>query len=110
MEKFVRGDVVVIPFPFSDLSSSKKRPALIIAVLSGNDYIFAQITSTARFDSYTLSLKKEDFAKGKLVHLSLIRANKLFTGDSSLISYKTGSLPKGKVEEVQETLIKILTT
>ena len=45
MGKFVKGDIVVIPFPFSDLSSSKRRPALVLAGLKGNDIILCQITS-----------------------------------------------------------------
>ncbi len=40
MERFIKGDVVVIPFPFSDLSQAKRRPALILAPLKGNDVIF----------------------------------------------------------------------
>ena len=39
MGKFIKGDVVVLPFPFTDLSNAKKRPALIISDLNGNDYI-----------------------------------------------------------------------
>ncbi len=35
MGKFVKGDVVVVPFPFSDLSDNKKRPALVVAALTG---------------------------------------------------------------------------
>lgn len=41
MERFVKGDVIVLPFPFTDLSSAKRRPAVIIADLKGNDYIYA---------------------------------------------------------------------
>jgi mRNA interferase MazF len=43
--KFIKGDVVVIPFPFSDLTQSKRRPALVIAELEGDDLILCQITS-----------------------------------------------------------------
>ena len=50
MEEFVKGDVVVLPFPFSDLSNSKKRPALVVANLEGEDIILCQITSKARID------------------------------------------------------------
>ena len=39
MEELVKGDVVVLPFPFSDLSASKKRPALVVATLRGDDII-----------------------------------------------------------------------
>jgi len=42
MERFVRGDVVVVPFPFSDLTQAKRRPALVIAELEGNDLILCQ--------------------------------------------------------------------
>jgi len=45
MAKFVKGDIVVVPFPFSDLSNSKRRPALVIADLTGDDVILCQITS-----------------------------------------------------------------
>ncbi len=52
MAKFVKGDVVVIPFPFSDLSQSKRRPALVIAELEGDDLILCQITSQTILDNY----------------------------------------------------------
>lgn len=45
MARFVKGDVVVVPFPFSDLTSAKRRPALILAELEGDDRILCQITS-----------------------------------------------------------------
>jgi mRNA interferase MazF len=41
MAKFIKGDVVVIPFPFSDLTTVKRRPALVIASLKGNDIILS---------------------------------------------------------------------
>ncbi len=43
MEKFVKGDVVVIPFPFSDLSASKKRPALVVSNITGDDIIIYNV-------------------------------------------------------------------
>jgi hypothetical protein len=52
MERPVKGDIVVIPFPFSDLSASKKRPALVVASLTGDDVILSQITSAAKNDQY----------------------------------------------------------
>jgi mRNA interferase MazF len=45
MGKFVKGDVVIIPFPFTDLSDRKKRPAFVVADLPGDDIIVCQITS-----------------------------------------------------------------
>ena len=45
MARFVRGDVVVVPFPFSDLTQTKRRPALVLKDLPGEDLILCQITS-----------------------------------------------------------------
>lgn len=45
MARFVSGEVVVLPYPFTDLSSSKVRPALVLASLTRGDVILCQITS-----------------------------------------------------------------
>lgn len=58
MGKFVKGDVVVAPVPFSDLSNSKRRPALVVATLTGDDVILCQITSQNVADSYAVPFKK----------------------------------------------------
>ncbi|WP_217177987.1 hypothetical protein [Methanoplanus limicola] len=44
MEKFVKGEVLAVPFPFSDLSDFKRRPVLVIATPEGEDIIVCQIT------------------------------------------------------------------
>jgi mRNA interferase MazF len=56
MEKFVKGDVVVIPFPFSDLSNYKKRPALVIANSFGEDIILAQITRSINLNNFSIKI------------------------------------------------------
>ena len=87
MEKFIKGDVVILSFPFSDLSSSKKRPALILADITGDDYIMIQITSKNIRDNYAISLSKTDFSFGSLNQESNLRPNKIFTLDQKLILY-----------------------
>lgn len=64
MERFVKGDVVVIPFPFSDLSGSKKRPAFVLADLPGDDFILCQITSQNAWDTYAIALESSHFISG----------------------------------------------
>jgi len=54
MAKFIKGDVVVIPFPFSDLTQTKRRPALVISALEGDDVILCQITSRTIRDNYAI--------------------------------------------------------
>ena len=107
MEKLIKGNVVVLPFPFSDLSNTKKRPALIIAVLEGDDIILCQITSS-RSDKYSILLENKDFKEGNLNIESNIRPNRLFTADKSLVLYKVGSLKENKVQEVITKIEQIL--
>ena len=107
MEKFVKGDVVVIPFPFSDLSASKKRPALVVSNITGDDIILCQITSVVKNDEYSIYLKNSDFFKGNLKVESRIRPNRLFTADRSIVAYKAGTLKEEKVKETEQMLINI---
>ncbi len=79
----MRGEIVVISFPFSDLSGSKRRPALIIADWGGEDVILCQITSKQKKDGYEVVLNKSDFETGSLPLDSHIRPNKLFTADKN---------------------------
>lgn len=109
MEGFIEGEVVVVPFPNSDLSGQKRRPALIIKSLVGNDVMLCQITSKKRHDCYSVELDTDDFEDGNLNEVSVIRPNRLFTADVKLILYKIGKLNNLKIKEVQNKLINILT-
>jgi mRNA interferase MazF len=106
---FVKGDVVVLPFPFSDLSISKKRPALVIApVQTHNDVILCMITSKATKDGSAVLLRENDFEAGRLPQESNIRPNRLFTADATLILRTAGKLKATKVEEVVAEIIRII--
>ena len=108
MAKFVKGDVVIVPFPFSDLSQAKRRPALVVADLKGDDLILCQITSQAISDSYAVSVTNEDFANGGLNKNSNVRPNRLFTADKGIILYKAGQLKAEKLKKVIDKIIDIL--
>jgi len=87
LEKFVKGEVVVIPFPFSDLTQAKRRPALVLARLEGEDLILCQITSQAIKDKYAIQISDDDFETGGLKQASNVRPNRIFTADSHLVLY-----------------------
>lgn len=109
MGTFVKGDVVVVPFPFSDLSGNKKRPALVVANLSGDDIVLCLITSQNASDSYAISLAHTDFTAGGLRQLSNLRPNRLFTADSDIILYRAGVITRAKMSEVTNKIIEIVT-
>lgn len=108
MAKFVKGDVVVVPFPFSDLTQAKRRPALVITALEGDDVILCQITSQTIKDNYALSLDDKDFGTGSLKQPSNVRPNRIFTIDSHIILYQVGSLKREKLTEIIDKVIEII--
>lgn len=108
MGSFVKGDVVVALFPFSDLSAMKKRPALVVATLTGEDVILCQITSRTVADSYAIPLTDDDFITGGLRQASNIRPNRLFTAESSIILYRAGTISSTKIQETLARLIQLL--
>ncbi len=108
MERFVKGDVVVVPFPFSDLSRAKRRPALVIAGLEGDDLILCQITSQSIRDRYAVLIDENDFEMGTLRQRSNVRPNRIFTADRHIVIYRAGLLKPKKVREVADKVVEIL--
>jgi mRNA interferase MazF len=92
MEKFVKGDVVVIPFPYSDLSGIKKRPALVLANFPGNDILLCQITSQRPNEALAIELESVNFVSGSLPVHSFIRPTRIFSADKNLIIRKVGNV------------------
>ncbi len=107
MGRFIKGDVVVTPFPFSDLTANKKRPALVVADLSGDDIIICLITSQNARDNYAISLSNEDFESGSLRKNSNVRPNRLFTIDAKVISYRIGNLKRQKMQKITDKILRI---
>ena len=108
MAKFIKGEGVVIPFPFSDLTQTKRRPALILTQLEGDDLILCQITSQAIQDKYAIPINDDDFEVGGLKKLSNIRPNRIFTADTHLVLYRVGTIKKGKLTDVIERVVEII--
>ena len=108
MERPVAGDVVVIPFPFSNLSDAKRRPALVLATAGPEDVILCQITSQQRSDPHSIALSDDDFESGGLRRRSNIRPSKLFTASRQILLYSAGRVRQEKRREVLDKLIGIL--
>jgi len=108
LARFVKGDVVVVPFPFSNLARAKRRPSLVIAELEDNDLILCQITSQRIRDKYAVSIEGNDFETGTLRQKSNVRPNRIFTADHYIVLYRVGHLNKERVSEVINKTVEIL--
>ena len=110
MGKFVKGDIVIIPFPFTDLSGNKRRPAFVVADLPGDDIIVCQITGKTKSDSFSLPLIAPDFDSGGLPIDSFIRPNKIFTADKNIILSTAGHLCEEKIHNTLNAIITIISS
>jgi mRNA interferase MazF len=108
MGTLAAGSVVSVPFPFSDLSQSKIRPALVLAGIERNDWILCQITSNPYSDPKAVTITDDSFSRGSLQKISYARPGKLFTANEQLITVEIGSLKKETLKKVVEAVIEIL--
>jgi mRNA interferase MazF len=100
--------VTLVPFPFSDLSQSKLRPAIILASAGRGDWILCQVTSSAYGDERAISLTQKDFEAGGLRVASYARPGKLFTAHESLLRAEAGRLHDAAFERVRAGVLAVL--
>lgn len=102
------GSVVLVPFPFSDLSEAKLRPALVLADSGWDDWILCQITSNPYADSRAVELTDADFDTGSLRVTSYARPGKLFTASSSLMVSEAGNLSQATLQSIVQAVVDLL--
>ena len=84
----IQGDIIWVIFPFTDLSSSKLRPALVLSnkeVNKTDDIICMQLTSNLRNDYFSYPLHIENFKDSPLLKPGELRLHKVFVIHRSLI-------------------------
>ena len=99
-----QSDVILTPFPFSDLSSSKKRPSLVVSAdtfnESSQDIVCCMITTNPKTDDYTVSIKGTDAEDGELHFNSTVKPHRLFTIDKKIVVKRLCSIRAEKFNEV----------
>jgi mRNA interferase MazF len=105
-------DIALISFPFSDLSATKKRPALVVSNDSfnshGEDAICCLITSNPEETPHSVFISNKDMESGHLEFDSKVKPHKLFTADKRLILKTLGKLGSGKFAQVVKEINKII--
>ncbi len=110
--RYEQGDIVLVPFPFTNLKAVKKRPVLI---LSNNDYndssedtITCGITSNIGNHDHSVLIDNKDLVSGSIPVQSRIKADKLFTLEQSIIVKKMAKVNLKVFEDVKEELFKLV--
>jgi len=108
MGPLAAGEIVIVRFPFSDLSASKLRPAVVLAEAGRGDWILCQITSNSYGDPRAIKLEASDFADGALRLTSYARPGKLFTAHTSLVAGQAAKLQTGKFTAIRDAAVRMI--
>ena len=101
-----KGDIILIPFPFTDLSGQKNRPAVVVFA-SETDIMLAFITSQLKWQEGH-DLKLEPSVENGLKKVSLVRLSKIASLDKDLALGKLGNLSSEEIKLLDQNLINIL--
>jgi mRNA interferase MazF len=103
-----RGSLVLVRTPFSDLSASKPRPAIVVASVGRGDFVLVQITSNPYGDDRAVHLTNDSFVHGGLDRTSYARPGKVFMANETLIARSVGQLSAATLEKVLSEMIWLL--
>lgn len=109
---YKQGDILLIPIPFSDLTSNKKRPVLVLSNDNYNnkteDIVVAAVTSNLTAKDYIVRLSSSDLDEGTLKEDSCIRVDKIYTLSQNIIINKFGAVKKYVLDAVREKLYELI--
>ena len=97
------GDIIMAPFPFTNLQGSKNRPVVVVADVSypgQKDWIVCEITTQPHTHAIQIPLSQTDFATGGLSRPSWVRPDRLMTLNGSLFRRTVAQLTNYKQAEV----------
>lgn len=103
------GSIVLVPFPFSDLSQTKLRPAVVIARSSPDDWILCQVTSNPYGDQRAINISSTNLQAGRLIISSYVRPGRLFTAHVRLLASEVGILDETTLDSIIAALVALVT-
>lgn len=101
-------DVVMIPFPYSDLKASKRRPVLVLKEVDKYGDFLAVAVTTKQHHSSSLSLYSKDFEAGSLPKPSNVRLSKLYTLNTASVLFTCGKLQPDAFNRIQTAICQNL--
>jgi mRNA interferase MazF len=105
-------DIVLIPIPFTDLASQKKRPAIVISSDAYNeiheDIVVVALTSNIETRNFTITLTSNDLENGDLKVTSMIRVDKIYTLNKSIVIKTFGRVKPDILAKIKESITKLI--
>ena len=109
--RFEQGEIVFVPFPFTNLTSSKKRPVLILSRTEYNtkslDFVCCGITSNTKKADHSVLIQNKDLLLGFLPKPSRIKTNTIFTLEKSIVVRSLGKVNENTMEKVKKEVYNL---
>lgn len=102
----IKGDIILIPFPFTDLTGNKLRPAVVL-IVSDYDLTLCFITAQLQWKEST-DIEISPSVNNGIKKPSLIRLSKIATVDRTLALGKLGELSQKETAALNENLRRLL--
>ncbi len=110
--QYEQGEIVVVPFPFTDLSAVKQRPVLILSTTAYNsateDIVVCGMTSNLKDAGYSVAITNRDLSYGEIPTDSRIKVDKIFTLKNSLVRKRVAKVNPAIFEKVKEQLMTLV--
>jgi len=110
--QFKQGEILIVPFPFSNLSNVRQRPVLVLSTFEYNmfseDVITCGITSNLKDAQCSVLIDNDGLLEGKIPVKSRIKVDKLFTLDKNIIRKKIGRVNKEIFEKVRKEFVGLV--
>ncbi|HLN30531.1 MAG TPA: type II toxin-antitoxin system PemK/MazF family toxin [Gemmataceae bacterium] len=107
-----QGDIVLIPVPFTDLSSQKRRPVIVVSNNSYNrktaDFVFVALTSNPGPTPFGLTITSGDLEQGQLNRPSQVRVDKIYTLAQGIAVKTLGRVNKAVLDRIRGLLLQIV--
>ena len=108
-----QGDILLIPIPFTDLSSQKRRPVVVVSNNAYNqkaaDIVVVAMTSNPAPADYSFTITSFDLDKGTLNHPGKVRVDKIYTLSQSIVVKTFGRVNESTLERIRQTLRDLTT-
>ena len=106
-----QGDILLIPIPFTDLSSQKRRPVIVISNdqynRRTNDIIVVAMTSNPQVTDYSLSITSSDLIEGALNRPGKIRVDKIYTLSQTIVARTFGQVDDKTLNRIRRRLVNL---
>ena len=109
-----QGEIVLIPVPFTDLSSTKRRPVIAISNRAyhqaTSDMVVVAMTSNPAQAPYSFLITSSDLQRGALNRPGMVRVDKIYTLSQTLIVRSFGQINEQVLERIRELLQQLTST